>query len=268
MRFLLETPLDDLTDALSAAASARDAGLDGVVVHATELLPAPLVTAAAIAGAIPDILIGARVRLGDRHPIEVAEEVSVVDHLATGRLVLIAEPAVGGDEHFGEALDLLRTALAPRPFRFEGQRWRVPAGLPQNIHNAEHRVRVTPAPPRPQVTIWTAGQTLAIALERALGYVAECDHDDRSLQSAFAEAEAGRSSLLAGVPRARYERLRHPAELVARLSNGQRAFGQDWAIVEAASPGTAASIIGREVKPRVQLDALPAGLEALWAEEE
>src|SRR6202012_3921250 len=98
-----------------------------------------------------------------------------------GRLVLIVEPARQFPERFGEALDLLRTALTPRPFRFAGDHWKVPGALPQNVHNLERRVRVTPAPPRPQLTIWTAGDSLPVAAERALGYVAEPDCDEGAL---------------------------------------------------------------------------------------
>jgi len=68
---------------------------------------------------------------------------------------------------------------------------------------------------------------------------------------------------LIGVPRVRYERLQDPAQLIARLRDGRARFGQDWAIVRA--PARAAGRIGSEVRPRVQLAALPPGLEAHWA---
>jgi alkanesulfonate monooxygenase SsuD/methylene tetrahydromethanopterin reductase-like flavin-dependent oxidoreductase (luciferase family) len=269
MRFLLAPEIEDLQGALAAAAAARDGGLDGLALHPSAALPAPLVTAAAVAAAVPDVLIAARVALGDRHPIELAEEAAVVDHVAGGRLVLIVEPAPEAPALFEEALDLLRTALAPRPFCFRGEHWTVPAGLAQNVHNVEELVRVTPAPPRPQLTIWTAGNTLAVALASALGYAAESEEHERGLIRAFGGTAGERGpagehgQALIGVPRARYERLHGPAELIARLRDGRARFGQDWAIVRA--PAREARRIGSEVRPHVQLAALPPGLEAHWA---
>jgi alkanesulfonate monooxygenase SsuD/methylene tetrahydromethanopterin reductase-like flavin-dependent oxidoreductase (luciferase family) len=250
MRFLLEAE----GDPFEAARAARDAGLDGVLFSSW---PAPLVVAAAVAPVVDGILIAAEVALGDRHPIEVAEEAAVADLLAAGRLIVVAKPA--GDA-FGEALDLLRTAWAARPFAFAGPTWRVPARLLQNEHNLEDRVRVTPAPLQPRVELWTAWEWPDDA--RALGHLAAAPGDGTAaLAAAWARAERALGPALIGAPRAR----RHDfsPRLVDELRAGREAFGQDWAVVR----GTAADAarIGADVRPLVQLDRLPAGIEAHWA---
>jgi hypothetical protein len=257
MRFLLEPPgLADLDDALGAARAARDAGLDGILLTATDALPAPLVVASAVAPLVDGILVAAEVPLGDRHPLEVAEEAIVADLVAHGRLVLVVRPA-GPD--YAEALRLLRTAFAARPFRFEGERWTVPANLPQNVHNPERLVRVTPAPVQPRLELWTSGPGLEAGLPLGLGHLADRDASDEQL----ARAWDGDPPHLLGAPRARREVLGDPGALVERLRAGREAFGQDWAVVAAAA-GEAATL-GRRVRPRVQLDRLPAGLEEHWA---
>jgi alkanesulfonate monooxygenase SsuD/methylene tetrahydromethanopterin reductase-like flavin-dependent oxidoreductase (luciferase family) len=258
MRFLLEPPdLDGLGAALDAAGAARDAGLDGILFAATTALPAPLIVAAAVAAAVPGILVGAEVTLGDRHPIEVAEEAAVTDLVAAGRLLLVVAPAAGQADAFAEALDLLRHGLAARPFRFRGEHWTVPARLPQNEHNLEERVRVTPAPLQPRLELWTSGAGPDAA--RALGHLAGA-HEDPA--AAWRAAEAALGPALIGAPRARRHDYAGANGLVDALRAGRRAFGQDWAVVRA--PAALALEIGREVRPRVQLDRLPAGLEDHW----
>jgi hypothetical protein len=65
-----------------------------------------------------------------------------------------------------------------------------------------------------------------------------------------------------GAPRARDEQWEGGRQLVARLRAGREAFGQDWAVV--CAPASAAAEIGRYVRPRVQLDELPPGLQDHW----
>jgi alkanesulfonate monooxygenase SsuD/methylene tetrahydromethanopterin reductase-like flavin-dependent oxidoreductase (luciferase family) len=247
VRFLLE-PED--ADVLDAARAAEAHGLDGVYLAPTPSLPAPLVTAAAIASAVDGILIAAEVPLGDRHPVELAEEAAVVDLAAAGRLVLVVRPAGAG---FEEALDLLRIAFAARPFAHRGERWTVPAGLPQNLH-APALARVTPAPFQPRLEVWTAGCSAATAVRRGLGHVAGAGE--------VPALDGGPASI--GAPRARREAWTDTVALLDRLRAGREAFGQDWAVVRA--PASAARAIAAEVRPRVQLSELPPGLEAHWAQ--
>jgi alkanesulfonate monooxygenase SsuD/methylene tetrahydromethanopterin reductase-like flavin-dependent oxidoreductase (luciferase family) len=265
VRLLLEPePIAELHHLVGAARAARAAGLDGIALRRSPALSSPLVAAATVASAVPDILVAAVVELGDRSPLEVAEEAVVVDLSCAGRLVLVAEPAAGTLADYGEALDLLRTALTPRPFRFEGRRWRVPAGLPGNEHNLEPRIRMTPSPARARLEVWGTGGGAAEAVGRGLGYVAAVDDDPSALAAVYAGAQARLGPALIGAPRGRCEILRSADDLVARLLAGRAAFGQDWAIVSATARD--AALLGSLVRPRVQLDALPAGLERHWRE--
>lgn len=235
-------------------------GLDGVLLTASEALPSPLVVAAAVASRVGDLRIAALVDGGDRHPIQLAEEAAVVDVASGGRLILAVRPAAGSEEAYGEVLDLLRLAFAARPFRFEGIHWTVPAGLPQNVHNPERRVRVTPAPAQARLELWGAGAGREVALARGLGHLADTTEDDGPLAAAWAATAADPAAL--GAPRGRRERWSGTAGLLGRLRAGRAAWDQDWAAV--AVPPDAVQEIAWVVRPRVQLDRLPAGLEEFW----
>jgi alkanesulfonate monooxygenase SsuD/methylene tetrahydromethanopterin reductase-like flavin-dependent oxidoreductase (luciferase family) len=273
MRFLLELEPGTDLDALAAGArAAHAAGLDGVLLRESAELPAPLIAAAALAARTPDVLLAVEVGLGVRHPFEIAEEAAVTDLASGGRLILVARPAGGQaprrdtvsrggawplcGEDYAEALDLVRAALTPRPFRFEGRRWKVPANLAENVHGLEERVRMMPAPAQVRLELWGSGAGRDAALARGLGHLADADADPAEL--AAAHEAAGPSGL--GAPRARRETLGDADELVARLRAGREAFGQDWAVVTGD-----AHVLGTRVRPRVQLHRLNAKLEELWA---
>jgi alkanesulfonate monooxygenase SsuD/methylene tetrahydromethanopterin reductase-like flavin-dependent oxidoreductase (luciferase family) len=262
MRFLLEPPgLSDLAGLTEAADSARRAGLDGILLAESPRLPAPLVAAAALAGRVPDVLVAAEISLGDRHPLEAAEEAAVTDVALGGRLILVVRPAPGPDGRFAEAVDILRHAFAAAPFRFEGRRWRVPANLPPNEWLAEERTRTTPTPARARLELWTAGAAgRGAALARALGHLADSDDDAAELAAAWRETSSSPATL--GAPRARREVWTGAPALLERLRAGRASFGQDWAVVGA--PAAAAAELGSVVRPRVQLHRLPPGLEAFW----
>ena len=253
MRFLLEQPGEDLDSLTRLAAAAHAAGLDGILVQ-------ELVAASAVAARVDEVLVAAEVELGVRHPIEVAEEAAVTDLVAGGRLVLVTRPAPGTEDRYAEELDVVRHALAPRPFRFEGAALRVPANLPQNVHLPEHRVRVTPAPAQVRLEVWGAGGgSRAAALDRALGHLADSGDDPAALGDAWRAAETPASI---GAPRAARAPWDGAAALVARLRAGREAFGQDWACI--AAPAEAAGEIGSVVRPRVQIERLTPGLEEFW----
>jgi alkanesulfonate monooxygenase SsuD/methylene tetrahydromethanopterin reductase-like flavin-dependent oxidoreductase (luciferase family) len=259
MRLLLEPERATTFAELVAAGSAASAeGLDGVLLRPSPEIPSPLVAAAALAAAVADILIAVEVPIGDRHPLEVAEEAAVVDLGSGGRLVLVVRPAPSAEGVFEEALDLLRTALAARPFRWPGPRWPTPANLPENVNNPEQRTRMMPPPFQPRLTIWGGVGVGPAAIARGLGHLAGEDEDGAALRDLWAgEGPAG-----LGAPRGRRERWRGVEPLVERLRAGRDQFGQDWAAV-LASVGDVAEL-GREVRPRVQLDELPPGLEDHW----
>ena len=232
MRLLLEPePVADLDVLEANAVAAHAGGLDGLLLRQAPSLPAPLIAAAALAGRVADLLLAVEVELGDRHPFELAEEAAVVDLASAGRLILVARPAPDAPDDYAEALDLLRTALTARPFRFEGARWRVPANLPENEFGLEHEVRLMPAPAQVRLEVWGAGGGREAALERDLGYLADADADPVELGGAHQRAAAALGPAAIGAPRARRETLSDPDRLVRRLLDGRTAFGQDWAVV-------------------------------------
>ena len=257
MRFLLDcADAASFDDVVALAEAAHRGGLDGVLLSGTPALPAPLVVAAALASRVPDVRLAVEAPLGDRHPIEVAEETAVVDVASGGRALLVTRPAPGREAVFAEALDLVRRCFAPAPFRTDGPEWRVPAGLEQNVHNPERRVRMTPAPVQPRLELWTTGAVArAVGAPRGLGHLLE---DGEAWSD-----DDGPASL--GAPRARREHWDGAPALVARLREGRASFGQDWAVVRA--PLAAAVELGAIVRPRVQIDRLPPGLEEFWDDE-
>jgi alkanesulfonate monooxygenase SsuD/methylene tetrahydromethanopterin reductase-like flavin-dependent oxidoreductase (luciferase family) len=262
VRFLLE-PVDarDLDGLAALGEAARSFGLDGVLVSASSALPGSLAAAGALAGRVADILIAAEVFVGARHPLEIAEEAAVTDLASGGRLILVARPAPGGEERYEESLDVMRHAFGARPFRFEGEHWQVPANLPQNAHQEEQAVRLAPAPAQPRLEVWGAGGGRDTTLPRALGFLADADEPDDVLARAYAGED---SPAAIGAPRGRRERWTGASELLARLRAARAAWGQDWAVVRA--PAAAADEIGSIVRPRVQLERLPFGLEQHWDE--
>ena len=121
MRFLLDcADAASFDDVVTLAEAAHRDGLDGVLLSGTPALSAPLVVAAALAARVPDVRLAVEAPLGDRHPIEVAEETAVVDVASGGRALLVIRPAPGREAVFAEALDLVRRCFAPAPIRTDG----------------------------------------------------------------------------------------------------------------------------------------------------
>lgn len=227
MRFLLEPiALGTLDDALEAGEHARLAGLDGLLVAPSEALPAPLVTVAAVAARIPDLLLAAEVELGKAHPVELAEEAAVVDQLTRGRSMLVLR----GEGLVDAALDQLQSAA----------------------------VGVMPPPFGTSLAIWLAEASPQRAASRGMGHLAPPNTADEALAAGWAQASAaGRF-----VPRARRELASDPESLLRRLREGRAAFGQDWAVVSGSA--TEAAAAARYARPRVRLVSLPPGLEEHW----
>lgn len=259
MRFLYEpAPLSSGSALFEAADAIAASGLDGIYLREQETFPAPLVAAAAVGARQPDLLVAAEIALGDRHPVEVAEELVVVDLGIGGRLVPVVRPAVGAEARFVEALDLLRTALVPRPFRWSGDHWTVPAGLPQNEFADRADVRLTPSSFQVRLACWLTGCDPRLAVERGLGFVAsEAAHELAEIARVAPSAPH-----LVGAPRAVVTSTAPGLQAVEELQAGQREVGQDWAIVRA--PVGDAAAYAQFVRPRVQISQLPAGLESLW----
>jgi alkanesulfonate monooxygenase SsuD/methylene tetrahydromethanopterin reductase-like flavin-dependent oxidoreductase (luciferase family) len=259
MRFLLEPEPEAPGTPADWARAATQAGLDGILVVSDAERPAPLVTAVVAAAAEPGLIVGAQVAIGDRHPFAVAEEIAVADLATSGRLLVVAVPAPGAAGRFDEALDLLRRALTPRPVRAVGPTWRVPGDIAGNDASREHAVRVTPSPAQIQVPLWCAGVPVTTAATRALGHLAAGDDSADAVGAAWRAVD---SLAQIGAPRARRLRWSDAATVTATLRCGRAAFDQDWAVI--CGPPACAMAVGRAVRPRLQLDRLPEGLEELW----
>jgi alkanesulfonate monooxygenase SsuD/methylene tetrahydromethanopterin reductase-like flavin-dependent oxidoreductase (luciferase family) len=255
MRLLLAVDgLDEgeaLGDLLAAARVAHAAGLDGLWLEESPTLEAPLVAAAALAGA-PDLRLVCALRVGGEHPLQAAEGAAVADRATGGRVTVALGPARGAEERFAEALDLIRTALAARPFRHEGPVWRVPAGLAENERAPDRLARLTPAPAQLELGVWGWGAGAApAAVAAGIGHVAEADED---LAAPAGPAVRGRvvAARDLRLDRLRADRARGLDLLAVRCARGER---ED-----------VADDLARRIRPRLELGSLPEGLEASWDE--
>lgn len=98
-----------------------------------------------------------RLRIGTEHPVTLAEEVSVLDNITNGRVVVVADVSGLDELAAAEDVGLLRRALASTPLRHRGPRWTVPAGLPE--HSAPDAIMVTPPPAQVEVPVWALGDS-------------------------------------------------------------------------------------------------------------
>jgi len=276
-----DDPLPGLT---RQAQAAEDSGFDLVWVQEAHGvpwgLPSPMVVASMLAPLTSALRVAVDVQAGV-HPVYLAEEAAVADLSLGGRLVLGVGHDGGDVDLLAETVDVLLAAQAARPFRHEGQRWRIPANLPANEFNLEERVRVTPAPAQLELPTWITGPAAPdVALDRGLCHVGAATEDAATLERRWRATEA-RLGAAAG-------RLRRPAlralatgpdgrfddeALVARLRDEQRRWGMDVVVLQlprelsVAGRERAVDAVARRVRPRVQLDRLPVGLEEFWRDE-
>lgn len=101
-------------------------------------LPAPLTFAAALAARTKKAEIGTGImQLPLYHPLQVAEEVAVIDNISKGRFILgaglglvqkefeaFAIPLPEAASRFTEAVDILKHAWTGRPFSYQGRHFR------------------------------------------------------------------------------------------------------------------------------------------------
>ncbi|MCV7088033.1 LLM class flavin-dependent oxidoreductase [Mycolicibacter hiberniae] len=132
---------------------------------ATGWLPAPLMMAAAVAGATRNIRISVNALLVPLyHPVRLAEDIAVLDHLSAGRVSYVAGigyrrveyHAVGRDFRrrgrvMDECLEVLLKAWGDQPFDYQG-----------------HLVDVTPKPyTKPHPVLFLGGMSAAAARRAA-----------------------------------------------------------------------------------------------------
>ncbi|MCW3004548.1 MAG: hypothetical protein JWQ20_3846 [Conexibacter sp.] len=242
MRFgvVLQAPWAD------EAARAEALGFDLVWLDERDV-PAPLVVAAGIAPRTRGVRLAVCVD-GGPHPVALAEDAITADLASGGRLVLVVR---GDDEDLlAETVDVLHLAFAARPFRHDGVHWRIPAGLPEHDVDGT-RLRVSPAPAQLELPVWTAGPAgAAVARDRGIAHVA--GHGE-PLQAGGLRARRPKRYATDGDPRYLVDTLR-----------GEDA--PDLAVLDVTGANRAEQlrVIATQLRPRVQLDALPPGLEAYW----
>jgi alkanesulfonate monooxygenase SsuD/methylene tetrahydromethanopterin reductase-like flavin-dependent oxidoreductase (luciferase family) len=152
MRLGLVSPPGEETQ---SARQAERHGLFGVLVEAQA--PGREMTAAAYAATATEaIRVIVRFNLGSDNPVTLAEDLAVLDNIAGGRLVALADTAGLDAAEAEEDLGLLRAAWSGRFLRHRGSRWRVPAGL--RGHVAPGSVSVTPKPAQLEVPVWLTGE--------------------------------------------------------------------------------------------------------------
>lgn len=232
--------------------------------------------AASLAAVTHGLRIGVTATVGLDHPVELAEEAAVADLALGGRLVLGIRPAAGAEDTVAEVLDLLLESFATHPFRHRGPRWTVPANLDANVFNLEDLVRVTPAPAQFELPIWVVGTAgRAAAAERGLGIVADAGETSDALARWWSETRDEHPHLARRIRRSAI--WEPPVEhgrvvvddAVDQLRALQQAVELDLVIVRAepsSSGGAVMADIARFVRPLVQLDRLPPGLEQHWSE--
>ncbi|MCR3718768.1 MULTISPECIES: LLM class flavin-dependent oxidoreductase [Prauserella salsuginis group] len=273
MRIGVTVPLGTVPPAEVAgvAAAVEAAALDLVWLDAADGQESPeaaLVAAASCAEGTRTLLVGAGTSVTGHNPLYLAEERHVADQLLGGRLVL----GLRGDDYdrLSEWTGFLLSAAANVPFFHRGAEHAVPAGLPQHTVNPEQRVRVMPAPQSLEPPLWLLGDAATpVAAQYALSPVVERDG------SAVWRRVADRLGSAA-------RRLRRPAfrawdpgrEDAAALATRLRAERDDWGLDTALlrlDPATgsaawraAVADLASVVRPRLQQDRLPAGLEELW----
>ncbi|MFC5748457.1 LLM class flavin-dependent oxidoreductase [Actinomadura rugatobispora] len=250
-----------------AAAIADDVGLDMVVIESSEEADA-LLTVSSLADTVRWARLVAVVPVG-MHPVHLAERIGVADQVLGGRLTVVLRSSGDRDE-LSETLEVLDKALAARPFRHRGARWRVPADLPENGDANWQQVRVTPAPVQPLVPIWLSGEGAGdVAAEFALSYLPPEDVDAGRLASWWAAVDqrwgpaAARLSRPLLAPPLEEGSPPDVGEQAEHVLQQQAAWGMDSALLRwnVGVPEAAARL-----RATVQIGALPPGLQSFWDE--
>jgi hypothetical protein len=238
-----------------------------------------LTTAAALAPRTTTLRLVACAEV-DRHPLEIAEAAVVADNCSNGRLTAVLADRAHDGSMLREAAEVFLRATAPRPFAHAGARWRIPAGLPQNAE-VEQEVRLTPAAVQLELPLWLAGpQAAEVARAFAVAHVAG---EEDGADGAAREWSQTATRLEGAAHRLRRPALRRLAlaadgrldadALVTALRGEERDWGMDTVFlrlpegIDDRAERALLAQIASDVAPRVQLAALPDGLERHWADQ-
>lgn len=135
--------------------AAEKSGAFGILADPAGPEGASVARAAEVCATTVDPRVVVRLRLGVEHPVTLAEEIAVLDHLCAGRVVCIVDTGPLDLAAALEDLTLLRLSWSARIFRHHGMRWTVPSGvvgadLPTTIS-------VTPKPAQLDIPVWLDG---------------------------------------------------------------------------------------------------------------
>jgi alkanesulfonate monooxygenase SsuD/methylene tetrahydromethanopterin reductase-like flavin-dependent oxidoreductase (luciferase family) len=238
---------------------------------------APLVEASFVASVAPSIRVVAALAAG-AHPVSMAEEAAVADLALGGRLTVALRSGQGGRAQLDETVAVLRSAWTARPFRHEGEHWRVPANLPENEGWVERRIRVTPTPAQIQLPLWLVGTgVVEVAADHGLPLVSDAEPLD-AVAAAWNLMEERLRRVAEHLPRPAIWEVaaagRSDVDQLSRdLVTARDRFGLDVAVLrlpaglDDATWDAALATIAHEVRPRVQLDSLPPGTEEFWTDQ-
>lgn len=258
------------------ATAAEQAGLDAIVLEQAPEAHAPMVVAAALAtrSLAPRILVA--VHAGS-HPLAIAESAVVADNCSNGRLTLIVGGSAADESLLHETVEVLLPATSGRPFSHVGERWRIPATLPEN-DGAERRIVVTPPPAQLSLPIWLQGPAAApVGARFGLPVVSAPGESLEALRDRW--LAAGEEAQLPARQLTRVAMRDLPAsgdgifdneELVSALLEEREAWGLEVVLLRPSGDlGLGARLnaiarFGSFVRPRVIQDRLPPGLEDYW----
>lgn len=232
-----------------------------------------LAAAAACAPMLRATQVVAEVRVDGAHPIHLAEERNVVDQLLGGRLTVVLRSPQGDGALLAESVEVLLQAARTVPFAHDGPGFMIPAVLEANTVNLEERVIVTPPPLGLDPQVWVTGPgATQVASEFAISVVDEYA-DPVATWASLAE-RLGRGVLRLRRPAVRSWRPTDDAvEKAARLAGERDAWGMDCVVMDLGvaptDPAWARAIADLQgvIRPRVQMQRLPPGLEDFWARE-
>lgn len=193
-----------------AARQADATGFDSIWVSERQFVPdgycpQPFIAAADIAAKTESIKIGVLPITGLTHPLYLAEDAVVLDNLSGGRAIIVPINAVKYEreaygineaeyqERFRESIEVLIKAWTPRPFRFEGQHWKIPAELPEHAPIPSGTVIVQPQPAQFELPLliggfWPYGR--ALAAEMGLPMVLGAISDNAELKTLWDEYDS------------------------------------------------------------------------------
>lgn len=275
------SPGEPFLSSLARQASAcEEAGIDAVWLGPPGEDPldatATSAAAAALAPVTDTVRLIVSVQVGP-HPLRIAEEVAVADNCSGGRLVVVLGGADGRLDLLDESADVVLAASAPRPFSHHGPRWQIPARRAEN-EGVEQRLRMMPPPAQIELPVWLSGPgAAAIARLRGLSHVSTADESPGAATQAWSATEARLGAVAWRLRRPAVRRCETSADgdfddeaTVVALREEREQWGLDVAVIQL--PGAlddrarerVIDKLARRVRPRLQLDSLPPGLEAHW----